>query len=110
MNVLFFLFACSSTETNTDKDQAFKPGLGSGGAFQDPSGFPAFHSQPAPPGPPIQGLGKFSKPIQLTQQPSGGYRPQIVVGKNDESILRGAINTTRCDGKSLGFKPSDSCF
>ena len=57
----------------------------SGGAFQDPSGFPPFHDWPAPKGTPIDTLGDFSPVVELTTKPSGGYRPQIAVsGKDDE--------------------------
>ena len=50
---------------------------GSGAAMQDPTGFPPFHSWPAPQGPRIDALGKWSPPSQLTKAPGGGYRPQI---------------------------------
>lgn len=53
---------------------------GSGATMQDPSGFPPFHDQPAPPGPPIEGLGEWSAPVKLTVEPGGGYRPQLAVG------------------------------
>ena len=56
---------------------------GSGGALQDPSGFPAFHDWPAPKGPKITDIGVFSTPVQLTKKPEGGYRPQIAIGKDD---------------------------
>lgn len=56
---------------------------GSGGAFQDPSGFPPFHDWPAPKGPPIEAMGGWSTPQQITAKPTGGYRPQIAVGPND---------------------------
>ena len=60
-----------------------KGAKGSGGALQDPSGFPAFHDWPAPKGPKITKKGGFSSFIQLTQKPAGGYRPQIAIGKDD---------------------------
>ncbi|MEC8276363.1 MAG: hypothetical protein VXZ96_14515 [Myxococcota bacterium] len=56
---------------------------GSGGAFQDPSGFPPFHDWPAPQGPAITAMGKWGPVQQLTSKPTGGYRPQIAVGVND---------------------------
>ena len=56
---------------------------GSGGALQDPSGFPAFHDWPSPKGPKITPKGRFSSPEKLTQKPAGGYRPQIAIGKDD---------------------------
>lgn len=56
---------------------------GSGGAFQDPSGFPPFHDWKAPEGPAIQEMGDWSDVVQLTQKPTGGYRPQIAVSNDD---------------------------
>lgn len=57
----------------------------SGGAFQDPSGFPPFHDWPAPKGPAVSDMGDWSAPVLLTSKPSGGYRPQIAVSpKSDE--------------------------
>ena len=56
---------------------------GSGGAFQDPSGFPPFHDWPAPEGPAIDKMGQWGEVKQLTKRPTGGYRPQIAVGEND---------------------------
>jgi hypothetical protein len=55
-------------------------GSGSGGAMQDPSGFPAFHDWPAPKGPPVGDAAGWTSPKQLTKRPSGGYRPQIAIG------------------------------
>lgn len=49
----------------------------SGAMLQDPSGFPPFHDQPAPPGPAITERGTWSEPVRLTFEPGGGYRPQI---------------------------------
>ena len=49
---------------------------GSGGAFQDPSGFPPFHDWPAPQGPAITAMGKWGPVQQLTSKPTGGYRPR----------------------------------
>ena len=57
--------------------------IGSGAAVQDPSGFPLFHDWPTPPGPTITGLGDWTTIQTLTSFPSGGYRPQLVVGPND---------------------------
>ncbi|NOY25877.1 MAG: exo-alpha-sialidase [Oligoflexia bacterium] len=61
------------------------PGAGpapdtSGAQIQDPSGFPMFHSLPAPPGPPIDKLGDWTNLQRLSIEPGGGYRPQIVSG------------------------------
>lgn len=56
---------------------------GSGGAFQDPSGFPPFHDWKAPEGQAITKMGAWSKVVQLTKKPEGGYRPQVVVSKDD---------------------------
>jgi len=56
----------------------------SGGAVQDPSGFPSFHRKPPQPGPAPQGLGAFSAPVELSKKPGGGYRPQIAVGPKDQ--------------------------
>ena len=55
----------------------------SGGAVQDPSGFPTFHRTPPPPGPLPQGLGDFGEVVELSARPGGGYRPQIAVGEDD---------------------------
>lgn len=52
----------------------------SGAALQDPSGFPEFHSWPAPTGPKIGEQGAFSAPVALSSGAGGGYRPQIAVG------------------------------
>jgi len=51
--------------------------------MQDPSGFPAFHDWPAPPGPRIRDLGDFDAALRLSSPPGGGYRPQITVGPDD---------------------------
>lgn len=58
----------------------------SGGAFQDPSGFPPFHDWPAPKGPAISESGGWSAPVLLTSKPSGGYRPQIAVSPKDDEL------------------------
>lgn len=50
---------------------------GSGGALQDPSGFPNFHDWPAPKGPSISMVGAWDSAKKLTGEPYGGYRPQI---------------------------------
>ncbi|HCH64421.1 MAG TPA: hypothetical protein DFR83_16565 [Deltaproteobacteria bacterium] len=52
----------------------------SGAALQDPSGFPEFHSWPAPNGPAIRSVGGWSKPVRLSEGAGGGYRPQVAVG------------------------------
>ena len=39
---------------------------GSGGAFQDPSGFPPFHDWKAPEGPAIDQKGDWTEVVQLT--------------------------------------------
>ena len=56
---------------------------GSGGAFQDPSGFPPFHDWKAPEGPAIDTMGDWTPVQQLTSKPSGGYRAQIAVAPDD---------------------------
>ena len=56
---------------------------GSGGAFQDPSGFPPFHDWKAPEGPAITKMGDWTEVVRLTSKPEGGYRPQVVVSKDD---------------------------
>ncbi len=53
---------------------------GSGGAMQDPTGFPSFHDMPSPPGPAPEAAGAFTKAISLAARPKGGYRPQVAVG------------------------------
>ena len=53
---------------------------GSGGAMQDPTGFPSFHDSPAPPGPKPEAASGFSAPLTLASRPAGGYRPQIAAG------------------------------
>lgn len=58
-------------------------GGGSGAKMQDPSGFPIFHDWPAPKGKPIVELGEWSQPLKLTKKPSGGYRPQIAISRDD---------------------------
>lgn len=62
-----------------------KPG-GSGAALQDPSGFPVFHDWPAPPGSAVPGGGAWSAPVRLTDDPAGGYRPQIAVSPKDDTL------------------------
>jgi len=61
------------------------PAGASGAALQDPSGFPEFHSWPAPGGPTIQGLGGWTSPVRLSPGPEagGGYRPQVAVGADN---------------------------
>ncbi len=56
----------------------------SGVMLQDPSGFPPFHDQPAPPGPPITEHGDWTEPVKLSVEPGGGYRPQIAVSPTGE--------------------------
>ena len=55
----------------------------SGAALQDPSGFPTFHDWPAPEGPAITATGAFSAAVRLTEEPGGGYRPQVAVGPDN---------------------------
>jgi len=57
---------------------------GSGGEFQDPSGFPPFHDWPAPKGPPVEQMGTWSAPKKLSSKPTGGYRPQIAVSSDNQ--------------------------
>jgi hypothetical protein len=56
----------------------------SGAQIQDPTGFPPFHSWPAPQGPVVPAGGAWSTPVQLTQRPGGGYRPQLALGVDDQ--------------------------
>ena len=56
---------------------------GSGGAFQDPSGFPPFHDWKSPEGPAISEMGGWTDALQLTKKPTGGYRPQIAISNDD---------------------------
>ena len=56
----------------------------SGGALQDPSGFPNFHDWPAPKGPKISQLGNWKAVKKLTGPPYGGYRPQITHSSDGE--------------------------
>jgi hypothetical protein len=56
----------------------------SGGAMQDPSGFPNFHDWPAPKGPPISQKGPWKTVKKLTGPPYGGYRPQITAAPSGE--------------------------
>ena len=56
----------------------------SGAAIQDPTGFPPFHDWPAPSGPPVDGVGAWSKSVRLTAKPGGGYRPQVAIGADGQ--------------------------
>lgn len=62
---------------------AFQTTGQSGGALQDPSGFPVFHDFAAPRGAGIAALGDWSAPVKLSETEGGGYRPQVTVGPND---------------------------
>lgn len=81
MNPAILLFAaCSAPPAPVPPPPALPPAgapAASGAALQDPSGFPAFHDQPAPPGPAIARLGAFGVPTRLSEEPGGGYRPQV---------------------------------
>ena len=71
-------FPPSNNHNNNTKGQGGGMQNGaSGGALQDPSGFPNFHDWPAPRGPAISQKGSWSQVQKLTGQPYGGYRPQI---------------------------------
>ncbi len=71
---------------------ADRPGPGAGGppqgpaqsgaALQDPTGFPTFHTWPAPAGPPISETGAWTPAERLTAAPGGGYRPQIAAARD----------------------------
>ena len=73
----------NASDQNTYQYNKSQKKQGSGGALQDPSGFPAFHDWPAPKGPKITQNGLFSSPEKLTKKPAGGYRPQIAIGKDN---------------------------
>jgi hypothetical protein len=60
--------------------------MGSGAAFQDPTGFPMFHDMKAPSGPAITERGAWSEPERLSGQDGGGYRPQIAVSPLDDRL------------------------
>ena len=87
---MLLLLACSIPDvpeaTSTPSADAPLPPLpppgaaASGAALQDPTGFPHFHSLPAPPGPAPAEEGAWSKALNLTDTESGGYRPQVAVG------------------------------
>ena len=62
-------------------------GAGSGGEMQDPSGFPSFHDWPAPKGPSVEKVGSWSKRVQLTERPYGGYRPQIAIAGSQKHVV-----------------------
>jgi hypothetical protein len=55
-------------------------GGGSGGIVQDPTGFPAFHDTPPPPGPAPAKDPNAPAVIAVADAPLGGFRPQIAVG------------------------------
>ena len=95
-----FLLSCGSQESKNSEKIAEQhhpqrgpgpqgPALGpppssqSGGAVQDPSGFPSFHRTPPPPGPVPTGRGQFEAAQMLSKKPGGGYRPQVAVGPDD---------------------------
>ena len=80
-------------------------GGGSGGAMQDPSGFPSFHDWPAPKGPPVGGIGEWSTPRQLTKRPLGGYRPQIALGA--DGLLHVVYYDRTDDGDILRHRTSE---
>ena len=93
---MLLLLACSTPEspeaaaptTTTAPPSADAPlpplpppgAAASGAALQDPTGFPHFHSLPAPPGPAPAEDGAWSRALNLTDTKSGGYRPQVAVG------------------------------
>ena len=66
--------------------------------MQDPTGFPPFHNWPAPDGPRIDALGRWSTPVKLTNAPGGGYRPQIAA---DPAGLLHALYYERTDNGDL---------
>jgi len=73
-------------------------GMKSGAEFQDPSGFPMFHGHSVPAGPAVPPGTAWSEPIQLTKKPTGGYRPQLVVGPDDRLH---AVYYDRTDGGDI---------
>ncbi len=80
----------------------------SGAALQDPSGFPEFHSWPAPAGPPIQGTGSWSAPVRLSEGEGGGYRPQIAVGADGTAHVLFYSRESAGDLMVHRVKPADS--
>lgn len=56
---------------------------GSGGALQDPTGYPAFHDTPPAPGPAPE-MGTAASPaVRISDEATGGFRGQIEVGPDD---------------------------
>ena len=80
-------------------------GKGSGAAMQDPTGFPPFHDWPAPPGPSVDAVGSWSRPITLTAKPEGGYRPQIVFGA--DGLLHAIYYERRDEGDLIRHRTSE---
>lgn len=86
---MWWLYACTSPSQPAPPEQRAPlppepgptppPGEVSGAALQDPTGFPRFHSRPAPPGPGPDDAGAWSTPIRLSAE-DGGLRPQIASG------------------------------
>ena len=72
--------------------------------MQDPTGFPPFHDWPAPPGPSIDATGQWSKPVQLTAKPFGGYRPQITFGA--DNLLHAVFYERTDDGDLIRHRTS----
>ncbi len=56
------------------------PPTGSGAALQDPTGYPAFHATPPPPGRAPEAAPRIAPAIAVADAPLGGFRPQIDVG------------------------------
>lgn len=90
MILLALLVACSTSPTpSTAPSRRTTPPTAPGGtpasgaALQDPTGFPMFHDHPPPPGPAPE-VGTAALPAQrITDEATGGFRPQIEVGPGD---------------------------
>lgn len=86
---MWWLYACTTPGPTAPVEQRAPqapdpallppPGEVSGAALQDPTGFPRFHSRPAPPGPAPDEAGAWSAPRRLSLE-EGGLRPQIAAG------------------------------
>ena len=80
---MWWLYACTPSPPAMPERavEAPPPPVGeiSGAALQDPTGFPRFHSHPAPAGPAPDPAGAWSAPSRLSAE-EGGLRPQIASG------------------------------
>lgn len=81
---MWWLLACASPDPPPARGaptpvEMVPQGELSGAALQDPTGFPRFHSHPAPPGPAPATDGAWTEPLRLSEA-EGGLRPQIAAG------------------------------